>query len=201
MGAMRPVEVVEAFPFIEFSLEIDVAFVAEQLIEFLTIRPVRPLNFTIELWSAAFDIGMSNAKIFDVPMELGLELMAIIGSDLTNAEREFFNDVVDEVDGIGIGMLFVDFQSTNPRRVIDGSVLETPYLLLVISDECQELNIHLNVMTWDLLLISLCMHLAHAGARGNLLSPWRRRIRETVESDILMSWYRSKYQTIRIGPR
>jgi hypothetical protein len=46
---MGPVEVVEAFPFIEFNFEIDVTFVAEQLIEFLTIRPERALNFTIQL--------------------------------------------------------------------------------------------------------------------------------------------------------
>ena len=62
MCAMGPVEVVEAFPFIEFSFEIDVTFVAEQLIEFLTIRPERALNFTIQLWCAAFDICMPNTK-------------------------------------------------------------------------------------------------------------------------------------------
>ena len=59
---MGPVEVVEAFPFIEFNFEIDVTFVAEQLIEFLTIRPERALNFTIQLWCAAFDICMPNTK-------------------------------------------------------------------------------------------------------------------------------------------
>ncbi len=97
-------------------------------------------------------------------MEFGLELMAIVRSDLTNTEWEFFNDVVDEIDCIGLGVLFVDLQSANTRRVIDGGVLETPHLLFVISNECQELNIHLNVVTRDLLLISFCMHFAHAGA-------------------------------------
>ena len=106
---MGPVEVVEAFPFIEFSFEIDVTFVAEQLIEFLTIRAVQPLNFTIQLWCAAFDICMPNTKIFDMPMEFGLEFMAIVRSDFTNAKREFLDDVVDEVDGVGFGVLFVDF--------------------------------------------------------------------------------------------
>ena len=40
MGAMWSVEIVEALPFVQFCLEIDVAFVTEQLIEFLPIRPV-----------------------------------------------------------------------------------------------------------------------------------------------------------------
>jgi hypothetical protein len=37
---MRSNEVVEAFPFIEFGLEIYVPFVAEKLVEFLLIGPV-----------------------------------------------------------------------------------------------------------------------------------------------------------------
>ena len=36
-GSMRSVEVVEAFPFVEFGFQIDISFVAEKLIEYLTV--------------------------------------------------------------------------------------------------------------------------------------------------------------------
>jgi hypothetical protein len=40
-------KVVEPFPFIEFGLPIDVAFVTEQLVEFLLIRMVGPLELAV----------------------------------------------------------------------------------------------------------------------------------------------------------
>ena len=60
------------------------------------------LDLTVELGSSALDIGMTDALIFDVPMELGLELMAIVSPDLFDAERELFNDVIDKVDRVGL---------------------------------------------------------------------------------------------------
>ena len=45
MRAVQSSEVVEAFPFIQFSLEIYVVFVAEELIEFLLIGSVLFLLF------------------------------------------------------------------------------------------------------------------------------------------------------------
>ena len=40
MSTVRSVDVVEAFPLVQFGLEVDVAFVTEQLIELLAIGPV-----------------------------------------------------------------------------------------------------------------------------------------------------------------
>ena len=78
MRAMWSVEVVKVLPFDQLGFEIDIAFVAEQLVELLTVRSVRPFDFTVELRCAALDIGMANAQILDVPVELCLELMAVI---------------------------------------------------------------------------------------------------------------------------
>ncbi len=47
MSAVRPGEVVEPFPFVQFGFQIDVIFVAEQLIEFLLIGSVRSLDFFV----------------------------------------------------------------------------------------------------------------------------------------------------------
>ena len=59
-------------------------------------------DLAVQLRSSAFDVGMADALIFDVPVELCLELMAVIGSDLFDAERELFDDVIDKVDRVGL---------------------------------------------------------------------------------------------------
>ena len=100
MRAVQSSEVVEAFPFVEFSLQINVAFVAEKLIELLLIGTVRSLDFTIELRRAPFDVGVPDPEIFDMPMEFGLELMTIIRAHLANAEWKLFDDMINEVDGV-----------------------------------------------------------------------------------------------------
>ena len=114
---------------------------------------------------------MADAKILDMPMEFGLELMAIIRPDFADAERELFNDVVNKVDCIGLGVLFVNLQRPNPRCVIDGGVLEPAYLLTFLVNEGQELNIHLDVMAGYLLLITFGVNLAHASAAREAVQP------------------------------
>ena len=55
MRAVRSSEVVEALPFVEFSVQINVAFVAEKLVELLLIKTVGTFDFAIELRGAPFD--------------------------------------------------------------------------------------------------------------------------------------------------
>ena len=57
---------------------------------------------------AAFDVTVADAKILNVPIGLSPELMAVIRSDFADAKRKLFDDVIDEVDGIGLGVLFID---------------------------------------------------------------------------------------------
>jgi hypothetical protein len=89
-------EVVETFPFIQFSLEVDITLVTQELIELLLIGSVGSLHLTIELRGAPFDVGVPDLEIFDMPMEFGLEFVAIIRTDFTNVEWELFDDVVNE---------------------------------------------------------------------------------------------------------
>lgn len=91
MSAVRSSKVVETFPFVEFSLQTHVAFVAEKLIELLLIGTVRSFDFTMELRSAPFDVG--------VPMEFGLELMTIVRAHFANAEWKLF-DNMNAVEGV-----------------------------------------------------------------------------------------------------
>ena len=151
MCAVRSSKVVEALPFVEFSLQIDVAFVTEKLIELLLIGTVRSFDLTIELRDAPFDVGVPDPEIFDMPMEFGLKFGTVVGPHLANAERELFDNVVNEVDGVCLRMLFVDVEGANSGCIVDRRVLEPTDLFAAFSSEGQKLNIHLNVMPWHLL--------------------------------------------------
>ena len=108
------------------------------------------LDFAVQLRSSTFDVSMADALIFDVPVELGLELVAVVGSDLFDAERELFDDVIDEVLSVGLSMFVVDFERPDARRVIDSSILEPADLLAALAGEGEELDVHLDVVPWNL---------------------------------------------------
>ena len=166
MRAVRSSEVVEALPFVEFSLQIDVTFVAEKLIELLLIGTVGSFDFAIELRSAPFDVGVPDSEVFDMPMEFGLELVTVVGPHLANAEWKLFDDVINEVDGVCLRMLLVDLEGANSGCIVDRCVLEPTYLFAAFSFEGQKLNVHLNVMSWHLLLIAFGVQLAHSCTSG-----------------------------------
>lgn len=77
---------------------------------------------------------MANTQILDMPMKLRLELMAIVGPDFPDTKRELVDDMIYEVYGISLCVLFIDFQGTHARGVIDCRVLNrrtfSPFLPL-----------------------------------------------------------------------
>ena len=166
MCAVRSGEVVKPFPFVEFGLEIDVPFVTEQLVEFLLIGAVGPLDFAVELWRSTFDIRVPDPEVFNMPMELGLELVAVVSPNFSNAEWKFLNDVVNKVDRVCLRVFAVDLKCPDTCRIVDCCVLEPPHLLAAFPFEGQELDVYLDVVTWNLLLISLGVQLAHSRASG-----------------------------------
>jgi hypothetical protein len=107
---------------------------------------------------------MSNALVFDMPMELCLELMAIVGSHFSNAKGELFDDVVDERDSAGLIVALIDFESSDARCIVDGGVLVTFDRFVVFVLERQELNVNLNLMARNLLLVPDRMNFAKPGA-------------------------------------
>ena len=107
---MWPIEVVEVLPLGKLGFEIDVVFVRQELVKLLLVRAMGTLDLAVELWGSALDVGMADALILDMPVELGLELMAVVGPDLLDAERELFDDVIDKVDRIGLCVFVVDLE-------------------------------------------------------------------------------------------
>lgn len=79
-------------------------------------------------------------------------------------KREALDDVVDKVDGAGLGVFLVDLECPHPGCVIDGRELEATDFLATLSFERQELDVHLDMVARNLLVVSLGMHLPQAGA-------------------------------------
>ena len=102
-------------------------------------------------------------------MELGLEFMAVVGPDLPDPEWELFDNVIDKVDGVSLSVTLVDFQSPYAGSVINGRILKAANLLASITYECQELDIHLDVMARNLFVVPFGVDLAHAGTAGKLV--------------------------------
>ena len=103
---------------------------------------------------------MADALFFDVPVELGLELVAVVRPHLADTEWEALDDVVEEVDSVGLGVPAVDLESPDTGGVVDGGVLIALDRLSVFSPEDQELDVNLDLVAWHLLLVAGCVDLA-----------------------------------------
>ncbi len=93
-------------------------------------------------------------------MKPGLELVAVVGTYRADTERKLSADVIDELDGVGLGVTAVDFQGSNARSIIDGREL----IALDGAREGKKLDIDLHVVSRDLLFIPFHHLLGHAGA-------------------------------------
>ena len=89
--------------------------------------------------------------------------MAAVGADALNAEGELLDDVFDEVDGIGLVVTAVDFQSPDAGCIIDCGVLVALDHAATFALENEELDIDLDMMTRDLFLLSLGMNGPRSG--------------------------------------
>ena len=90
----------------------------------LLVRSMGPLNLPVKSRCSRLDINMTNPLVFNMPVELGLELMAIVRSDGLNTERKFIYNIIDEVDGILLIMSLIDFKSSNACSIVNRGVLE-----------------------------------------------------------------------------
>ena len=70
---------------------------------------MRSFDFAVELWRSRLYIYVLHTLILDMPMKLGLKLMAAICSDRMNTEREFFYYMINKFNGIILIVSWVDF--------------------------------------------------------------------------------------------
>ncbi len=94
-------------------------------------------------------------------MEERLELVAAVCADGLDPERELLDDafdVVDEIDGVGLGVTLVDLQCADPRRIVDRGVLVASHRAAPFPLQSQELDIYLPVMARDPFLVAVGVH-------------------------------------------
>jgi len=93
-------EVVEAFPLIEFLVQIYVICVGQELIKLLLIRAVRSLNLSVELGRPGLDVHVPHTQVLDMPMEFGLELMPSVGAYRVDSKGKLLDHIVCEGNGV-----------------------------------------------------------------------------------------------------
>ena len=76
-----------------------------------------------------------------MPVEVGLEFVAVVRAYAVEAEGEALDHLVDERDHCGLGVFLVYLQSPDPGRIVDGGVLEAPDLVSGLIDQLQELHV------------------------------------------------------------
>lgn len=121
---------------------------------------------------------MSNSAVLDVPMKLGLELMAVVGADGVDPERKLFHDVVHKVDRTRLCVAQIDFQRANSRGIVNGGVLEPLDRPSPRTDEFEELDVDLDMVTRDLFFIS------HRGDGSNG-SVFRQAVHPVAPEDVI----------------
>lgn len=66
---------------------------------------MRSLDLSVELSRAWLDVDVFHAQVSDVPVEERLELVAAVGSEGADPERELLHDIID---GIGLRVAVID---------------------------------------------------------------------------------------------
>ena len=90
---------------------------------------MRSFDLAIELRRARLDVSVADALVLDMPVKPGLDLMAVVGPDFLDAEWERANHVVNEIDGVGLGVSVVDPEGADaraPRQPVQPVALEGP---------------------------------------------------------------------------
>ena len=93
--------VVVVLPFLKLVVEeVDVvdSLAFEEAVELFGVDPVGAFDFAVESRSGRFDLDVSDALVEQMPVEDLPELLAVVGLDLLNLERQLGQHVVDRPD-------------------------------------------------------------------------------------------------------
>ena len=74
---------------------------------------------------------------------------------MQNPKRKLFDHVVDEVDGVGLGVAAIDLERAYAGGVVDGRVLVAPHRPALFPLQSQELDVHLDAVTGNSLFVSV----------------------------------------------
>ena len=119
---------------------------------------MRSFDFSVELWRSRFNIYVPHTLILDMPMKLGLKLMASICSDRMDTEREFFNHIINELNSIYLIVTRIDFQRPDSGCIINGCILKTSDSVALKVPQRDKFHIDLDVMARNFFGITSSMN-------------------------------------------
>ena len=96
------------------------------MIKLQIVGLVGAFHFTVKPGGSGFDIDMPYPQILDVPMELGLELMAVIRPYRMDTEGKSLYHEIDELDCRSLVVPVINPQSPDTGGIVYGGVLEAP---------------------------------------------------------------------------
>lgn len=88
---------------------------------------------------------MSYSLILDMPMKLGLKLMASVCSNRMDAKGEFVYHIINKLNGILLIVTRVDFQRPDPGGIIYCRILKTSDSMALKVPQRDKFNINLDV--------------------------------------------------------
>ena len=119
-------KIIKILPLCQFPIQIHIVFVAHQLINFPLVRAMGTLHLSIEPRCPWLNVDMIDPKIGQMAVKFRREFMAVIHPDRVNPERELGQDIIDELDGVHLGMLPMNLQGSDTICiVVNGRVLKS----------------------------------------------------------------------------
>jgi hypothetical protein len=114
----------------------------EQLVKLLIVNPVGAFDLAVEVRGAGPDVDVPDLLVFQMPVELGLELRAVVGLHRQDAERQPAADVVDKPNCRPLVAGVEDLQHADAGAVVDrGELIEA---FARAWQTLQELHVDLN---------------------------------------------------------
>jgi len=87
-------------------------------------------------------------------MKLRLKLMASVCPNRMDAEREFLNHIINELNGIVLIVTRVDFHRPDPSGIVNRRILKASDSMALKVPQGDKFDINLNVMAGDFLGIT-----------------------------------------------
>ena len=75
--------------------------------------------------------------------------MASVCPNRMDAEREFLNHIINELNGIVLIVPWVDFHCPDPGGIVNSCILKASYSVALKVPQRDKFNINLNVMAGD----------------------------------------------------
>src|SRR5262245_49036784 len=106
--------IVIVLPFAQLVIEqvnvVGDAALIEELVELLVVDTMRSFDFPVEMWGPRPDVDVPDIAIFEMPVEVRLELGAVVRLHDVDAERQAPHDLIDEGHRGPLSARIVDLQ-------------------------------------------------------------------------------------------